>query len=106
MPKTPKRYHKWKLSPPADTLKKYFQSNPKHTGYVHDYERDVTTNPFYHPAKGRIVKLQPEKRRYPKGTYRWKKSDLRFVYQPVKEEHIIYTLEANTVGNIRYKKRS
>ena len=102
----PKRYHKWKLSPPAKTLKEYFKSNPKHTRYISDYEMDVTTSPFYHPAKRRIVKLQPEKKRYPTGSYRWAKSDLRIVYLPEKKSHIIYTLEANTVGDIGYKKRS
>ena len=106
MPEKPKRYHVWKLIPPAKTTLEHFKSNPKHTKYIYDYERDVTSSPFYHPAKGRIVKLQPEIRRYPKGSYRWKKSDLRIVYLPEKKEHIIYTLEANTVGDIGYKKRS
>ena len=98
------RNKKWKLAPPAATLSNYFKLNPKHTKYLFEYETDVTKDPYHHPL-GRITKLRNPAHRYPSGSHRWKKSDLRIVYFPDKTDQTISTLDADTAGNIDYKKR-
>jgi mRNA-degrading endonuclease RelE of RelBE toxin-antitoxin system len=69
------------------------------------FEKDVTTNPFYHPKAKRIVKLKG-KTTFPDGTYRYKNEPLRVVYYPEKGTNIIYPLEAASSTEISYKKRT
>lgn len=99
-----KRTKKWKLLPAPSNVEKYFKKHPEHTKYIKNYETDVTKNPFYHPAKNRIAKLRKPKPHYPKGSHRWRKSSLRIIYLPEKEDHTISTLDAGTASSVGYKK--
>lgn len=102
---TKTRKRKWRLRPPSSKFEKHFEKHREHTKYISEYETNVTDNPFYHPAKNRITKIRKPKPHYPKGSHRWKKSDLRIIYLPDKEDHTIYTLDAGTASSIPYKKK-
>lgn len=106
MPGTKQRYKRWIVGPPASSFEKHFYTHRHHTKYISEFETDVTTNPFRHQTRGKIVPIQQERSRYPKGSYRWRKSDLRVVYFPKKDDHTVYPLDAGTAGSIPYKKRS
>jgi len=105
MPNNYKRYKKWTLLPPSSSFEKHFKIYHHHTKYIIEFETDVTRDPFYHPS-GRISIIQSQKGRYLRGSYRWKKSDLRICYYPNKDDHTIYPFEASTASNVGYKKRS
>jgi len=100
------RYRNWELLEPSSSFEKHFVTHPHHTKYIEEFETDVTTDPFRHRVRKRIASIQPEKRRYPEGSYRWRKSNLRIVYFPDKDDHTIYPLDAATASDIGYKKRS
>ena len=68
------------------------------------FENSVTEDPFYHPKYRRIAKLKATS--YPTGTYRYRDDPLRVVYFPEGLKKIVYPLEAGTVTDISYKKRS
>lgn len=69
------------------------------------FESDVTKNPYYHPKFRRIVKLKG-KTAFPPGSYRYKKDPLRVVYIPEGSTQTIYLLEAASVTDVSYKKRT
>lgn len=69
------------------------------------FESDVTQNPYYHPKFMRIVKLKG-KTTFPLGTYRYKRDPLRVVYLPEGSTQTIYPLEAASVTDVSYKKRT
>jgi mRNA-degrading endonuclease RelE of RelBE toxin-antitoxin system len=100
------RYRQWALLPPSSSFEKHFKTHPHHTEYIKEFETDVTTDPFRHSVRKRIAPIPLEIKRYPKGSHRWRKSNLRIVYYPDKDDHTIYPLDAGTAGNIGYKKRS
>jgi len=78
----------------ADLVKKW----PK-------FERDVTTDPYYHPKAKRIEKLKGSKT-FPEGTYRYRDDPLRVVYYPEGQKKVVYVLEAASTTDISYKKKS
>ena len=90
----------------ADGFTEYFNAHPEHTKFIPQYEKDVTEDPFRHPHRGRITKVEREIARYPKGCFRWKNFHVRVVYLPDKTTETIYSLDANTPAQIKYKKRS
>lgn len=107
MSSTQERYKIWVVSTTLHPrYLKHFEKHPEHKKHIEEFETDVTTDPFYHSGKKRIVKLQSEKRRYPKGSYRWRKSNLRIAYFPDKENRTVYPLDAYTAGRAIYKRRS
>lgn len=69
------------------------------------FERDVTTNPYFHSKPRRIKKLKG-KTSYPEGAYRYRNDPLRVVYYPEPESAVIYPLEAAKVTDISYKKKT
>lgn len=69
------------------------------------FESDVTKNPYYHSKSKRIVKLKG-KTTFPPGTYRYRKDPLRVIYLPEGGTQIIYPLEAASVTDVSYKKRT
>ena len=93
----------WKLANPKRDFEKFFKNHPTYVKYIPEFETDVTTNPFSHPVSKRIIKLQHDDN-YPKDSYRWKKSDMRIVYNILEEQKIVLPLDANTAGNIKYRK--
>jgi len=107
MSDTSERYKNWIVSTTPDPhYLKHFKRYPHHERYISEFESDVTSDPFWHPKKAKIVKIQREVSRYPKGTYRWAKGkQLRIAYYPEKETHTIYPLDAYPAGSARYKKR-
>lgn len=100
------RYRKWKMAAPADNFTDYFDAHPQHTKYIPQYENDVTADPFRHRHPGRITEVEKEIARYRKGCYRWKNNQVRIVFFPDKTNATIYSLDANTPAQIKYKKRS
>jgi hypothetical protein len=106
MPTESERFKKWTLLQPSSSFRKHFETHPDHTKYIPQFEQDVTTNPFRHPVRKRITPIFSEKKRYPEGSHRWRKSGLRIVYLPEKADNTIYPLDADTESNIGYKKRS
>jgi hypothetical protein len=104
--KKKRRENVWKMGPPASYFEKHFETHPEHTRYLPEFKSDVTANPFHHPKPGKISRIEREVTRYPEDCYRWSKSDLRVVYHPSKIDLTIYPLDADTAGNVRYKKRS
>ena len=106
MPEETTRKNIWIIRPPASHFVKHFKSHPQHTEYIPEFETDITKDPYHHLKPGKITKIEREIDRYPIGTYRWKKSDLRIIYFPQKEDHTIYPLDAATASSVRYKKRS
>jgi len=105
MPATPKRKNVWTLLAPSSSFEAHFKSHPEHTKYIIEFQSDVTVDPFHHPTPKKIRLIQREVDSYPNGCYRWRKSSLRIVYLPEKEDHTIYPLDASTASSAKYKKR-
>jgi mRNA-degrading endonuclease RelE of RelBE toxin-antitoxin system len=93
----------WVLASPKKDFVKFFKNHPTYTKYIPEFETDVTANPYRHDVPDRIVKLHPDDN-YPKESYRWKKSNMRIVYNVSKQKKIILPLDADTAGNIKYRK--
>jgi len=106
MSASPKRENIWKLLPPSSSFEKYFRVHPEDTKYIPEFQTDVTRNPFRHPVRKRITRIEKERGRYPEGAHRWRRSDLRIVYLPKKENHTVYPMEAAKATNVGYKRRS
>ena len=94
---------KWILAEPRKEFEKFFKTHFQHTKFIPEFESDVTENPYYHP-RGRIKKLAPQDR-YPKESYRWKKSDLRIVYAVEEPTRMIFPLDINVAGSIGYRRK-
>lgn len=92
----------WKIAEPTHSVDKWFRRHPDHAKYIPEFEADVTKNPYRNPGKKKITQVQSEEN-YPKGCYRWRKSDLRIVYLPKKSNHTVYPLDAHSAGGIAYK---
>jgi len=88
----------------AEKAKSSISGDPQMMKKWISFEKDVTSNPFYHPKHKRIMKVKTPA--FSPGTYRYKKDPLRVVYFPQKEKKVIYPLEAGTATDISYKKRS
>lgn len=93
----------WVLAEPKKKFEKFFEDHTEFIIYIPEFEADVTENPFRHETHKKICKLQPNDA-YPPGCYRWRKKDLRIVYSVIKQQHLILPLDANTAGDIDYKK--
>ena len=107
LPETKTRHQEWEISTEsniASDFKKHFDKYPEHTKLLTEFESDVTKNPFNHPVKKRIRKIQ-RKDRYPEGTHRWSKKRLRVVYLPVEESHTVYPLDVGLDKDIKYKRK-
>jgi len=68
-----------------------------------NFERDVTSDPFYHSKRGRIEKLRDTSF---KGYWRYSKDPIRVVYYPEGSTKTVYPLDVGTATDIRYKKKS
>ncbi|MBE3086866.1 MAG: hypothetical protein IMZ64_11695 [Bacteroidetes bacterium] len=99
------RYPKWEMGETNTDFEDHFNKHPEHKKFIHEFATDVTTNPFRHPKRKKIVKIQREIASYPDGCYRWSKSNLRVVYFPNTDDHTINPLDADIAPDIRYKKR-
>lgn len=95
----------WKIEYHSSKIVKefniYFLTYPKQQHCKVSFEKDITTNPYYHPQPKRISKLKQFNE-----IYRWRKSDTRITYKPHGESKTVFPLEIGTAGNISYKKRS
>jgi len=99
------RNPKWNMGEPASNFTKFFNKHAQYIPLIKEFEEDVTSNPYGSQVRDRIVAIQREGRRYPEGSCRWRKSNVRIVYLPEKETRTVYPLDADTAGNIGYKKR-
>jgi hypothetical protein len=96
---------KWTIDAKEETSKivrATVLSDPALEEHWPSFERDVASNPFYHPKPKRIAKLAG----YPITVYRYKKSVLRVVYYPDNPSRTVFPLEAASTEEISYKKRS
>ncbi len=80
----------------------YFKKHSDQKSVKKSFERDVTTNPYYHPKSMRIVPLKGEY----EGHYRYKKSNTRIIYHPDETTQKVYPIETGTATNISYKIKS
>ena len=80
----------------------YFKKYPTQKTVKISFEKDVTTNPFFHPAHRRIVSLKGSL----KGKYRYGKSETRIIYEPDQASKTVYPLETDKITEVSYKKRS
>jgi len=90
------------------TKTEVYQSITYDTGLVKkwpNFEKDVTSNPFFHPKHRRIVKLKGGKT-FPPDSYRYRNNPLTVVYLPEGTTKTIFCLDAASTTQISYKKRS
>lgn len=97
---------KWKIDYRSKSVEKKIEKKIKRHGwkeFYKEYKEDVSKDPFRSDDSSKIRKLQPQFG-YPKGYYRYKKSDMRVVYTPEKPAHTVITVEIGSAGDIGYKK--
>lgn len=98
---------KWKIGYQDDDHKQDITDKANSTTELtkrwKDFERDVTSNPYYHPKKGRIEKLKDTSF---KGFYRYRNEPIRVVYHPEGSTKTIYPLDIGSSTDIKYKKKS
>ena len=97
----------WKLSFPDTATKKeydkYFKDHQDQAHCKKAYEKDVGSDPLYHPTPKRIKKMEGKDW---EGFFRYKKSNTRIIYYPESETKTVYTIETGTSTGISYKKKS
>jgi mRNA-degrading endonuclease RelE of RelBE toxin-antitoxin system len=96
---------KWIIDDKSETSKEVratARSDPALEENWPSFERDVTSNPFYHPKPKRIAKLEG----YPFTVYRYRKNILRVVYYPDNPSRTVFPLEVAASQDVSYKKRS
>lgn len=99
--------NRWKIKFFDEEIRKeyedHFRRHPEQTQYKAKFEKEVTTDPYYHPKQNRI---KPLKGKENKGKYRWSVSNTRVIYIPTAESSTIYPIETGTATDISYKKKS
>jgi mRNA-degrading endonuclease RelE of RelBE toxin-antitoxin system len=83
--------------------KKFFKDHADQRPCQTNFERDVKTNPLYHPKDRRIRKMKGEEY---KGLYRWKESNTKVIYFPQAPQKTVFVVETGTATGISYKKKS
>ena len=78
-------------------FRRFFKKTPQYEPYRQEFIVNVSTDPFYYaPHPGRISKLHG----YPPDTYRWKKADVRVVYEVARPVSTVYALDAGLRSEI------
>jgi len=98
---------KWKIDKETETSRAVIATVEADSALKENwpsFERDVASDPFYHPKPGRIAKLKGT--HFPPGTHRYKKNVLRVIYLPDKPAKTVFPLEAARAMDASYKKRS